>query len=1060
MKRILLLCILFSFSIVSRLEAQSCFNIFAGNDTTISCLQSCLNLHAKVPDVRSSDDYQAISIPYQPYPFTNPGGILVDPSYLDDRFSPVIPLPFTFCFYGQTYNSCVVGTNGVVTFDLTNAGLENGYILSQPIPFAGGIQGSDNYYPKASIMGAYHDIDPSPATPQQPDKKMEYIIVGASPCRKFILNFYKIPYYFCGAALVTQQIVMYEGTGIIDVFFKDKPFACGASTNGGTAILGVQNLTRDRAVWVAGRNNTVWSAFNEGWRFVPNGGTSLLNRVELYKNGTLISTATNTTLGNGQVDALFTNVCQSEDSMSYVVRAFYQKCDNPAIETEGSDTMIVYKTLNPLTVNTTATSCPTSPDGHITVTNPVGANIEYSIDNGVTWQSSPVFNVISGNYTVIARVVASTCKGTTSVTVDAGSTVLTASLNPTATSCPALSDGTITVTPGTGTAPYLYSLDGGANQSSNVFTNVATGAHNVTITDANGCVGSFPVTVAQGPPLPSMINGFDPPCSNVNNGTITVTPTSGTGPYQYRLNAGAPQASNIFSGLPPGVYTVDFTDANGCTGTNNVTLTTNPAITATSTLADPLCNGTASGSITINATGGVPSYQYSNNGGATYQASSTFNGLIAGTYTIRVKDAAGCLYDFTYTLTDPPVLSVSSTSTIATCNGNDGTITITAGGGTPAYAYSINGGTNYAATNIFNNLVSGNYNIKVKDANGCTTSGTENISLNDTMRLDLGPDSTICFGSSITLLPQTNAQTDTFRWTPRISLNYDTAKNPIATPNDTTKYYLHAKWGVCVRDDSVTINVLHKPVPHAGNDTLICYKSYAILSGYASNTSGPVSYAWAPAATVVPPTLPLAIATPDTTQQYVLTVTDNYGCNFSVNDSMWVNMEAPVPAFAGNDTNALLGKPHHMKATGGVSYLWSPGAPLNDSTLQKPTAILFVDTYFRVWVTDAIGCKAFDDIFIKVYEGPNYYVPNAFTPNGDGLNDIFRPIPVGMKSTDYFMVFDRYGEPLFQTREWLKGWDGRFKGKDAPPGTYVWIIRGHDENNQLREIKGTVVLIR
>jgi gliding motility-associated-like protein len=113
-----------------------------------------------------------------------------------------------------------------------------------------------------------------------------------------------------------------------------------------------------------------------------------------------------------------------------------------------------------------------------------------------------------------------------------------------------------------------------------------------------------------------------------------------------------------------------------------------------------------------------------------------------------------------------------------------------------------------------------------------------------------------------------------------------------------------------------------------------------------------------------------------------------------------------------------------------------------------------------VLVTDAIGCKAFDDVFIKVYEGPNYYLPNAFTPNGDGLNDIFLPVPVGMKSTDYFMIYNRYGEILFQTRAWMQGWDGTFKGKPAPQGTYVWVIRGHDENNQLMELKGTVTLIR
>ena len=271
MKKSLLFSLLaFSLFNSPTVKAQSCFNVAAGNDTTISCLQPCLDLKARIPDIKSTDDYQVVSIPYQPFPFTNAGGILVDPSYQVDRFSPAITLPFTFCFYGQTYTSCTVGTNGIVSFDVSNAGLENGFLLPDTIPSAVGTQNSDTYYPRATIMGPYHDIDPSNATTQQPDRKMEYIIVGTAPCRKLVLNFYKIPYYGCAPAIVTQQMVLYEGTGIIDIFLKDKPF-CSGSSNNGTAILGIQNWNRDQAVWVPGRNNTAWSATDEGWRFIPSG---------------------------------------------------------------------------------------------------------------------------------------------------------------------------------------------------------------------------------------------------------------------------------------------------------------------------------------------------------------------------------------------------------------------------------------------------------------------------------------------------------------------------------------------------------------------------------------------------------------------------------------------------------------------------------------------------------------------------------------------------------------------------------------------------------------------
>ena len=831
MRKIFLLVLVFQSFCVIKVNAQSCFNIFAGNDTTISCLQPCLDLKARVPDVKTTDDYQVIQIPYTPYPYTNPTGVVFDPAYVDDLYSDVINLPFTFCFYGLTYTNCVVGTNGILTFDAqTNKNTYNAYLIDRPIPYAGGSpnNGSVVYYPKASIMGPFHDIDPELLL-QPYNRKMEYIVQGVAPCRKFIVNFYKIPYYGCADSInvTTQQMVLYEGTGIIDIFVETKPIPCGSASNTGHAILGLQNWAQDKQVSPPGRNYAVWSSFHEAWRFVPNGGSSLLNRVELYKNGALISTATTTPLGNGQLEALFANVCQPEDSMSYAVKAFYQKCDDPAIETEGSDTMIVYKTLNPVSVNSTDVKCFGTSTGTITVTSPLAANVEYSINGGASWQNSPAFTVPAGNYIVQARVIGSLCGGATNTVIN-----------------------------------------------------------------------------------------------------------------------------------------------------------------------------------------------------------------------------------------EPTQLTASASTTVSTCANNDGTLTVTAGGATPAYEYSIDAGVTYVPTNIFTGLSVGSHTITIRDANGCTTTTSSVVGLNDTMRLELGPDSTICFGSSITLLPQTNDLTDTFKWTPSTRLNFDTVKNPVASPLDTIKYYLTAKWGVCQRKDSIIINVKHKPRPFAGNDTVICYKGLAFLNGSASNLSGTVNFAWSPTTNVLPPNFPIAIAKPDTTQMYILTVTDNYGCNFSVSDSVLVTMEAPVPAYAGNDTNAILGVPHQLLGSGGTGYVWSPSVNLNNPFAQNPLATLYNDTYFRLQVTDAIGCIAYDDVVIKVYAGPTYYVPNAFSPNGDGMNEIFRPIPVGISQTDYFMVFNRLGELVYQTNQWLKGWDGKFKGKDAASGVYVWMVKGKDKYGKVVEMKGTVTLVR
>ena len=834
MSKILQFSILaFLLSISTTLKAQ--FTIFAGNDTTISCLQPCLNLKARLPDIRSTESYQVISIPYAPYPFVTAAPLYVLPCIADqdDKYGDIATLPFNFCFFGSTYTKYVLGTNGVFSFDLSNALTGNNYVVSNPLPFRG--TGTPDYscpappfpngtlYPKLSIMGAYSDLLPDPTDPTY---KIEARVEGTAPYRRFVMSYSNVKLYNCQTLKATFEAVLHEGTGLIDIFIKNYPFCGGSNT-----LIGIQKdgLAGSDFASPPGRNLFSQQITNEAWRFVPSGNTSLLDSVVLYKNGIrVINDPAPVVLGNGELEATF-SVCQSEDSMSYVVKAFYQQCDNPALQIEGSDTIIVYKTLNPLNVTATDALC-NAGNGTITINSPTAPNIEYSINGGATWQTSPVFNPPANTYTVLARVIGSLCGGST-----------------------------------------------------------------------------------------------------------------------------------------------------------------------------------------------------------------------------------------TATIAEPTALTLLSTSTDADCSNQTGTITLTAGGGTPGYEYSIDNGATYQLSNQFLNLAVGNYNnLKIRDANFCIKTISQSVSLLDTMRLELGPDSTICFGSSITLIPQTNALTDTFKWTPKATLNYDTVRTPIATPTDTTKYYVTAKWGVCTRKDSITINVLHKPVANAGKDTTVCYKTNATLFGSASNLSGTVNFAWSPPDSLNNPNAAVTRVRLDTTRQFTLTVTDNYGCNFSVTDSVIVFMQPPLVAFAGNDTIAIINRDHQLLATGrnAVDFVWSPAAPLNNPFIANPLAVMQHDTYFYVHITDAIGCTDDDTIFIKVYEGPTYYLPNAFTPNGDGLNDVFFPTPVGIRSTDYFRVFDRYGKLMYQTTEWLKGWDGTLKGKPASSGTYVWMIKGIDKNGTVVEMKGTVILLR
>ncbi|HZJ60777.1 MAG TPA: PKD domain-containing protein [Chitinophagaceae bacterium] len=167
-----------------------------------------------------------------------------------------------------------------------------------------------------------------------------------------------------------------------------------------------------------------------------------------------------------------------------------------------------------------------------------------------------------------------------------------------------------------------------------------------------------------------------------------------------------------------------------------------------------------------------------------------------------------------------------------------------------------------------------------------------------------------------------------------------------------------------------------------------------------------------------------------------------------------------VHAFAGNDTIAVVNQPVQLNATGGSNYEWAPHDFLNDAFIENPVATLPKDQTYVLTAKNDDGCEAKDTLNIKVYEHLEVYVPSAFTPNGDGRNDVLHIIAPGLKELSYFRVYDRWGQIAFETKDLLKGWDGRVKGQLPATGVYVWIMRGVNYLGNLVEKRGTVTLIR
>ncbi len=321
-----------------------------------------------------------------------------------------------------------------------------------------------------------------------------------------------------------------------------------------------------------------------------------------------------------------------------------------------------------------------------------------------------------------------TCNDAKSISINVnGGSSITASMAinflPTCTS----NNGQITLTATGGTAPYSYSLNSGPAQSSPVFANLAPGSYTYTITENGGCSGFGSFTIPAAATVSATLNQTASIlCSGNTNAVISVSATGGQANYSYSINGTTYQASNTFSNLGAGTYTIYAQDANGCIGSNTLTITQPAAIGINAVPTMISCAGLNNGQIFVSASGGTAPLTYSING-TTFVSSNTFNGLSAGTYTVTVKDANGCQQTFSTTITEPAPLSLTCVPTVS--NGTNGTITVTGSGGNLPYTYSLNG-TNYYSGSLFSGLAIGVYTVYIKDANGCVTSMEVNINSN------------------------------------------------------------------------------------------------------------------------------------------------------------------------------------------------------------------------------------------------------------------------------------------------------------------------------------------
>ncbi len=433
------------------------------------------------------------------------------------------------------------------------------------------------------------------------------------------------------------------------------------------------------------------------------------------------------------------------------------------------------------------------------------------------------------------------------------------------------------------------------------------------------------------------------------------------------------------------------------------------------------------------------------------------------TIQLIVASSKGCIDTVSKVLnvSDKPAITLPFKDTLI-CSIDTLPLISSANGGT--YSWSPN--YNISSTTIAKPFVfpkdTTTYVVTVNN-NGCINKDSIKVNVLQFISVDAGPDTGICRTDTIQLNPVSYALS--YVWTSSTGTPVNSVKYPTVQPLTTTRYYVLANLGKCQAHDSVLVKVAPYPFVAVSGDTVICFGDRVQLL----SVIGGSAFAWTPTNTLLNPNTPFPVAGPVATTAYTLFVTDTIGCPKPVSGTVTVTVIPKFNVNAGKDTTIVAGQPLQLQVTGGpgatnLSYSWTPTTGLDNPLIATPIATLPAGTNrftYTARVTTSQGCYAEDAVNVIVFNtGPEIFVPSAFTPNGDGKNDILRPVPVGIVRLDFFRVYNRWGQLVYSTSEIGNGWNGNLGGTAQPSGAYVFEAQGLDYLGKTVFRKGTCVLIR
>lgn len=745
----------------------------------------------------------------------------------------------------------------------------------------------------------------------------------------------------------------------------------------------------------------------------------------------------------------WSNGSTSQD-ISLLTAGNYNVTVTDAVGCTATYTGTVNQTNTPLTSTmvTTNVACFGGTDGICDIT-PTGGTPGYSYlwNTGATTQD---INSLSANNYSVTITDALGCTTTANGTITQPTAINIVS-NAVSVPCFGGNNGSVTLNTSGGTPGYTFLWSNGATTQNIV--GLTAGTYSVTATDANGCTATSSAFISQ-PLNPITVTGTfnNIDCFGNNTGAIDVTVSGGTGLYGYLWSSG--NTTQDLSALFPGTYSLTVTDINGCSNNSFSATITQPAaaLNVTGTDVDILCFGGNTGTIDITPTGGTTPYTYNWNNGANTQ---DIGSLTAGVYNVTVTDANGCTNSLYTTMISQPAsaLTVTGIPTQVLCYGmNTGSINLSVNGGTPGYNFIWNNGsTNEDQTN----LPSGNYSVTVTDANGCINS-SYNTNITQpfaALLIDGALDHPTCNSfndGSINVTMEGGTPPYTFQW------------NTGPTSEDITLLSA-GNYNVTVTDGNgcttnTTYTIIDPPALML-NPTVQPTSCYGIVDGsiLLSVTGGVPGYNFLWNNNSLGQNL-LNVGPGN----YSITVTDQSGC--TATSSYIIPTTPPITVDIDGDSIHLiwLGESVDLEAyasggTGDLTYTWGPDNYLSCTTCQTTTASPLLNQLYAVTVTDVNGCTAIAGAYIELMYA--MYVPNTFTPNGDGENDEFFAISASVKEFS-LRIFDRWGEEVFTTHDIHDGWDGIYRGSEAKQDVYVFRIEAKFLNGKYEELVGQVNLLR